>query len=212
MNGVDLDDFPNADFYYKMVAKVEGKFYSIYDAKYQYEVGKIKSEKAKPGKKGGFYVYKQAKSAIFADIIFHPGGFFTAPRTILKCICWGDEPLKYGNGKLCFSNIMPVGDMGLPIGYKANPRECIQQMIKDKEFRTFLRLERTFDLGLIRRNNFCLERYENNTFEAYFSESVVKNIEKLLLQDREEEEMAAHYDEDQQQNNAEPERPITREE
>ena len=90
MNGVDLDDFPNADFFYKMVAKVEGRFYSIYDAKYQYEIGKIKSQKALPGKKGGFYVYKDVKNAIFADIVFHPGGFFTAPRTILKCICWGD--------------------------------------------------------------------------------------------------------------------------
>ena len=36
---VDLRDFPNADFYYKLVAKVNGKYYSIYDGKTQYEIG-----------------------------------------------------------------------------------------------------------------------------------------------------------------------------
>ena len=28
---VNLREFPNADFYYKLVAKVNGNFYSIYD-------------------------------------------------------------------------------------------------------------------------------------------------------------------------------------
>ena len=63
-------------------------------------------------------------------------------------------------------------------------------MLKDKEFRKFLKLERAYDIGLVRRNNFSKEQYENNVFETYFSESVVKNIERLLLQDQIEEEMA----------------------
>lgn len=63
-------------------------------------------------------------------------------------------------------------------------------MLKDKEFRKFLKLERVYDIGLVRRNNFSKEQYENNKFEAYFSESVVKNIEALLLRDEIEEEMA----------------------
>jgi hypothetical protein len=49
---------------------------------------------------------------------------FTAPRTILKCVCWG-EKIKYGENKLCFSFMLPVKDLGMPIGYKANPMECI---------------------------------------------------------------------------------------
>jgi len=77
-----------------------------------------------PNKKGGYFVYKDVKDALFADIMFHPGGHFTAPRTVVKCICWG-ESIKYGGNKLCFSFILPVGELGLPIGYKANPRECI---------------------------------------------------------------------------------------
>ena len=63
-------------------------------------------------------------------------------------------------------------------------------MLKDKEFRKFLKLERVYDIGLVRRNNFSKEQYENNKFEIYFSESVVKNIEALLLRDEIEEEMA----------------------
>ena len=36
---VDLRDFPNSDFYYKLVAKVSGKYYSIYDGKTEYVIG-----------------------------------------------------------------------------------------------------------------------------------------------------------------------------
>ena len=57
-NGVDLNNFPGADFYYKMVAKVDKNFYSIYDANVQYEKGNIKYQKALPNKKGGYFVYK----------------------------------------------------------------------------------------------------------------------------------------------------------
>lgn len=31
-NNLDLQAFPNVDFYYKLVAKLGGKLYSIYDA------------------------------------------------------------------------------------------------------------------------------------------------------------------------------------
>lgn len=37
---MDLRDYPNADFYYKLVAKVNSKFYSIYDGKTEYMIGK----------------------------------------------------------------------------------------------------------------------------------------------------------------------------
>mmetsp|Transcript_1213 Transcript_1213/g.2989 ORF Transcript_1213/g.2989 Transcript_1213/m.2989 type:complete len:102 (-) Transcript_1213:32-337(-) len=44
------------------------------------------------------------------------GGSFLAPRTILKVRAWGDK-IEYPNGKLAFSNIHPVRDMGMPQGY-----------------------------------------------------------------------------------------------
>ncbi len=39
-SSVDLRDFPNADFYYKLVAKVNGKYFSIFDGKTEYVIGK----------------------------------------------------------------------------------------------------------------------------------------------------------------------------
>lgn len=68
-------------------------------------------------------MYKDLEQVLFADIIFNPGGNFTAPRTVLKCICWGDK-IRYG-AKLSFSYLLPVSELGLPIGYKANAKECM---------------------------------------------------------------------------------------
>ena len=65
------------------------------------------------GHKGGYYVYPTVKEAIFADIPYNKDGHFVAPRCVLKCICWG-EFVCYGNGKMSFSNITPVADLGMP--------------------------------------------------------------------------------------------------
>ena len=113
-----------------MVAKINGYYFSIYEADCQYKINEIKYEKVLLDKKGGFFVYRELESAIFADIVFHNGGNFTAPRTILKCICWGDN-LRYGL-KRCFSFLVPVSDLGLPVGYKANAKECYEQAIKER--------------------------------------------------------------------------------
>ena len=40
---VDLSNFPNVDFYYKLVAKVGGEFYSIYDGETEYKMGQVLS-------------------------------------------------------------------------------------------------------------------------------------------------------------------------
>ena len=138
-----------------MVAKIDNKFYSIYDANVRYEVGKLLHQPVKPNKKGGYFVYKDVKDAIFADIVFHNGGNFSAPRTVIKCVCWGDS-IKYGS-KLSYSFLIPVADMGLPIGYKANARECIDQIQRDRERRAHERLEVRHDLNLVRVNNFSKE-------------------------------------------------------
>ena len=48
-SSVDLRDFPNADFYYKLVAKVNGRLFSIYDGKTEYVIGQKLSQKVKSG-------------------------------------------------------------------------------------------------------------------------------------------------------------------
>lgn len=105
-------------FYYKTVAKTLGNYFSIYDGKTKYEIGKTLREEAKPDHKGGYYVYATVDQAVFADIAFHKGGLYFAPWTILKCACWG-ERITYENGKLAFEFIMPLYDMGMPRGYIA---------------------------------------------------------------------------------------------
>ncbi len=72
-----------------MVAKLLGKYYSIYDGKTEYILGQTLHQEAEDNHKGGFYVYKNVDEVIFADIPFKKGGLFIAPRTILKCLCWG---------------------------------------------------------------------------------------------------------------------------
>mmetsp|Transcript_15241 Transcript_15241/g.23522 ORF Transcript_15241/g.23522 Transcript_15241/m.23522 type:complete len:135 (+) Transcript_15241:373-777(+) len=134
-----------------MVAKMNNKLYSIYDAETAYAIGEIKYQKALPEKKGGYFVYKNPKEALFASIVDHVGGNFTAPRTVLKCICWG-TPLEYGR-KLCFSFILPVNDLGLPMGYRSNPRECIQEIREAKRKRQDKKMEDKYDLNLLRMNN-----------------------------------------------------------
>tara|TARA_B110000285_G_C14794145_1_gene454405 strand:+ start:142 stop:558 length:417 start_codon:yes stop_codon:yes gene_type:complete len=138
-----------------MVAKVDNKFYSIYDANCEYQVGKIKYQMTKPDKKGGYFCYKDVQDAIFADVAFNHGGNFLAPRTILKCICWGDR-INYGK-KLCFSYILPVTEVGIPQGYRVNGRECAEQAMRDREARVHARLEQRHDINLVRANNFSLE-------------------------------------------------------
>ena len=100
-------------------------------------------------------MYKDLEQVLFADIIFNPGGNFTAPRTVLKCICWGDK-IRYG-AKLSFSYLLPVSELGLPIGYKANAKECMDQAFLDMQQRRNAKLERKWDIGLVRMNNFSRE-------------------------------------------------------
>ena len=125
---MDLRSFPNADFYFKLVAKVNGKYFSIFDGDTEYTIGRHLSEAVQPEHKGGYYVYPSLKEAVFADVPFNKGGHYIAPRTVLKVIAWGDF-IKYEKGKMAFSNILPVEDVGLPMGYK-NSKESIKMAIK----------------------------------------------------------------------------------
>ena len=128
-NSVDLRDYPNADFYFKLVAKVNGQYFSIFDSKTEYKIGVHLHEPAKPNREGGYYVYSSLKEAVFADVPYNKGGHFIAPRTILKVIAWGDC-VQYTKGKIAFSNVLPVEDLGLPIGYK-NTKGPLKMALKE---------------------------------------------------------------------------------
>ena len=74
-------------------------------------------------------MYSSLKEAVFADVPYNKGGHFIAPRTVLKVIAWG-EFVVYDKGKMAFSHVMPVQDLGLPMGYKSS-KESIKSAIKE---------------------------------------------------------------------------------
>lgn len=178
---VDLDRFDNVDFYYKLVAKIDGRLFSIYDVDTEYKTGEVLSQAARSGHRGGYYVYASVQEAIFADVPYKAGGNFIAPRTVIKCICFGDFVI-YGNGKISFSNLMPVADLGLPRGYKAN-KDAIRRALLEQESWRHEQLEQEFNLNLIRRNRPPEQNssfHNSNIFENYFSASAVAEIERLI--------------------------------
>ena len=112
---------------------------------------------------------------------YKAGGNFIAPRTVIKCICWGDFVV-YGNGKISFTNLMPVADLGLPRGYKAN-KDAIRRALLEQESWRHEELERQYNLNLVRRNRApeqSMSFNESNLFENYFSASAVAEIERLI--------------------------------
>ena len=128
------------------------------------------------------------QEAIFADVPYKAGGNFIAPRTVIKCICWGDFVV-YSNGKMSFSNLMMVADLGLPRGYKAN-KDAIKRALMEQEAWRHEQLEREYNLNLVRRNRpeIEMEFHDSNLFENYFSASAVAEIERLIAGEREQAE------------------------
>ena len=77
---------------------------------------------------------------------------------------------------------MPVGDLGLPVGYKST-KSAIIAGIQDRKELQYESREKKWDFCLIKRNNTSAEMYENNIFENYFGDQTVKRIENLLKQE-----------------------------
>ena len=121
-------------YYFKMVAKIGDKYFSIFDGKTEYALGRILHEPCTPNHGGGYYVYPTMKQAVFADIPHNKDGLYMARRTILVCICWGDY-VEYGNGKIAFSYICPTKELPLDKGYlstKTARRQIEEQPSSDK--------------------------------------------------------------------------------
>ena len=129
-------------------------------------------------------MYASVQEAIFADVPYKAGGNFIAPRTVIKCICFGDFVV-YSNGKISFSNLITVAELGLPRGYKAN-KDAIRRALLEQEGWRHEQLEREYNLNLVRRNRPPVESAmagafnDSNLFENYFSASAVAEIERLI--------------------------------
>jgi hypothetical protein len=73
---------------------------------------------------------------------------------------------------MSFTNLLPVADLGLPKGYKAN-KDVVTQVLSEKDRVEHDRRERAWNYNLVKRSNNSREIYENNLFENYFSSSTV---------------------------------------
>ena len=74
---------------------------------------------------------------------------------------------------MSFTNLLPVQDLGLPQGYIAN-KSIVNQILAEKDRVKHESKEIKWNMNLVKRNNSSREVYENNLFENYFSDSVVK--------------------------------------
>ena len=100
---------------------------------------------------------------------FHIGGTFIAPKTILKVAAWGDCII-YGNGKMCFSYIMPVEDVGMPQGYLCTHAA---KRLANLDASINLRREREFKKCLLKKNPYPIQ---NLKFETKFATTSMSKV------------------------------------
>lgn len=102
--------------YFKQVAFIGGKYFSVYEPGVEYVIGETLRSKPRGNHKGGFFVYGSEELAAHAEIKMKTGSNWIFPRIVLKVQCWG-ELIQYPRFKLCFEYIKPVQDLGFPIKY-----------------------------------------------------------------------------------------------
>lgn len=92
--------------YYKAVALVDGRMYSIYDGKTEYVLGQEMRQQSQQQHGGGYYVYGSILDAIHARV---PAASKLADtkRVIIQCRVGGSYCC-YDNGKWAFSRLTPL--------------------------------------------------------------------------------------------------------
>lgn len=108
--------------YYKQVACVQGKLFSIYDKNIEYEIGVVRKQTPKANHKAGYFVYSSQELAANAEIQMKLGTNWIFPRVLLKVECWG-EMIQYPKFKLCFEYIKPIENLGFPKEYLKEKKE-----------------------------------------------------------------------------------------
>lgn len=104
------------NIYYKQVACIDSRFFSIIDPKVEYILGETLHQKVEQDHKGGFFVYPSPELAVNAQVALKLGSNWIFPRSVLKVHCWGDF-IQYPKFKLCFEYIKPIENLGFPRQY-----------------------------------------------------------------------------------------------
>mmetsp|Transcript_46816 Transcript_46816/g.81393 ORF Transcript_46816/g.81393 Transcript_46816/m.81393 type:complete len:293 (+) Transcript_46816:111-989(+) len=101
---------------YKVVALVDGRLLSIFDATTEYTIGVRIDQLVLPGHGGGFYVSRTPEEALRAvSSLPRRSRLLTAPRALLRCRAQG-KYLSYGSGKLAVSALTPLEVKPVPHG------------------------------------------------------------------------------------------------
>jgi hypothetical protein len=96
--------------HFKLVAVVEGRYFSIYDGTTEYAIGRMLREPARPNHGGGYYCYPaidDIRSARPHRLFPDESALADAPKAILK-VRVGGRKIKYDNGKVAFSELTPI--------------------------------------------------------------------------------------------------------
>ena len=111
-----MDTHGGQTVFYKLVATLNGRHYSIFDGKTEYHIGEVKMQESKPDHGGGFYVYRSKEEVVNAALPKR-SALLIAPRNILRLKCWG-KSCGYSNGKVSFTNVLPLEILPMPTGYR----------------------------------------------------------------------------------------------
>lgn len=92
--------------YYKAVADLNGRYFSIFDGETEYRIGETLREPARQSHNGGFYVYPTVADARRAAVP-RDSALKDAPRVVVRVRAEGAY-CRYANGKLAFSRVTPL--------------------------------------------------------------------------------------------------------
>jgi hypothetical protein len=98
------------DDYYKSVAVVNGRFFSIFDGKTEYCLNQQVADRARKNHAGGIYVYQTLDEALSARVPIS-SALFDAHRIVFRVRAEG-QYCTYDSGKLAFSRVTPLELVG----------------------------------------------------------------------------------------------------
>ena len=102
--------FSEKEVAYKIVEERDGSYYSVYDADFEWRLGKVRIEAATNSHDGGFYVFPSiaaAKEALQQNVVFDPNWQAGKNLVLVECEISGCR-YHHDNGKICVSYCRPT--------------------------------------------------------------------------------------------------------
>lgn len=98
------------DHYYKAVALIDGRMWSIYNQDTEYVIGQTLAEQPRRDHGGGYYAYPTLEQACQADVPEDSANQWE-DRVVIRCRAEGSY-CRYHGGKIAFSRLTPLEVVG----------------------------------------------------------------------------------------------------